>query len=118
MTKSSGTILDGDSRPGRPMAQPEGRGTGRGPLNRRDFVTFGTAAAVLAGATASAATSLARATITAEAAAMHEPRNGAADPSGEDVAAGLRYTRERRFLDTPFGRIAYIDRGAGRPTLL
>jgi len=81
-------------------------------------VTFGTAAAVLAGATASAATSLARATITAEAAAMHEPRNGAADPSGEDVAAGLRYTRERRFLDTPFGRIAYIDRGAGRPTLL
>jgi pimeloyl-ACP methyl ester carboxylesterase len=35
-----------------------------------------------------------------------------------DAEAGLRYTRERRFLDSPFGRIAYIDRGSGRPTLL
>src|SRR5205823_209741 len=52
--------------------------------------------------------------------ASSEPQNGAAkprDPGTEDVAAGLLYTRERRFLDSPFGRIAYIDRGSGRPTL-
>lgn len=76
-------------------------------MNRRDFLNYG-AAAALAGATVAAA-------------ASHEPANGAVslrDPAAEDAAAGLRYTKERRFLDTPFGRIAYIDRGSGRPTLL
>lgn len=38
-------------------------------------------------------------------------------PSTTDAAAALRYNQERRFLDTRFGRIAYIDRGKGRPTL-
>jgi haloalkane dehalogenase len=79
-------------------------------MNRRNFLTFGTAAAVLAKATASAA-----------ATALHEPVHGVAslrDPAAEDAAAGLRYTKERRFLDSSFGRIAYIERGSGRPTLL
>lgn len=76
-------------------------------MNRRNFLTLSTAAAVLARATVSEA-------------ASREPQDGAAkpgDPATEDVAAGLLYTRERRFLDSPFGRIAYIDRGSGRPTL-
>jgi haloalkane dehalogenase len=37
----------------------------------------------------------------------------AAAASGEDEAAARRYDKERRFMDTSFGRIAYIDRGAG-----
>lgn len=76
-------------------------------MNRRDFLNYG-AAAALAGATVAAA-------------AVHESAYGAAssrDPTAEDAAAALRYTKERRFLDSPFGRIAYIDRGSGRPTLL
>jgi len=79
-------------------------------MNRRNFLTVSTAAAVLARAPFSAAN-----------AALHESVDGVAgswDPAGEDAAAGLRYTQERSFLDSPLGRIAYIDRGSGRPTLL
>ena len=35
-----------------------------------------------------------------------------------DAAAARRYNKERRFLETRFGRIAYIDRGKGTPVLL
>ena len=35
--------------------------------------------------------------------------------SEADAAAARRYNKERRFLDTRFGRIAYIDRGKGDP---
>jgi haloalkane dehalogenase len=38
-------------------------------------------------------------------------------PSAEDVVASERYNKERRFLATPFGRIAYIDRGRGDAVL-
>src|SRR6266478_5652916 len=37
--------------------------------------------------------------------------------SSEDNAAARRYDRERRFAETPFGRIAYIDRGTGPAAL-
>jgi len=40
-----------------------------------------------------------------------------ANESDADAAAARRYNSERRFLDTRFGRIAYIDRGKGRPVL-
>jgi haloalkane dehalogenase len=69
-------------------------------MNRRKFLSYGAAAAALAGATVEAVAASSR------------------DPAVADAAAGLRYTNERRFLDSPFGRIAYIDRGSGRPTLL
>lgn len=78
-------------------------------MNRRNFLSYGGAAAVLAGATVTAA------------AASQGSANGAAssrDPAVADAAAALRYSHERRFLESPFGRIAYIDRGSGRPTLL
>lgn len=82
-------------------------------MNRRKFLTYGaTAAAALASTTVAVA---------AMATASREPSKEAAssrDPAAEDAAAGARYTKERRFLDSPFGRIAYIDRGSGRPTLL
>jgi haloalkane dehalogenase len=77
-------------------------------MNRRNFLRYGTAGVALA-----------TATVTAVAAA--ESTNVAVvsrDPSAEDAEAGLRYTKERRFLDSPFGRIAYIDRGSGRPAVL
>jgi haloalkane dehalogenase len=79
-------------------------------MNRRNFLNYGAAAVALASAT-----------VTAAAAASRDPADEPAssrDPTVEDAAAGLRYTRERRFLDCSFGRIAYIDRGLGRPTLL
>ena len=41
-----------------------------------------------------------------------------AQESDADALAALRYNKERRFLDTSFGRIAYIDRGRGAPVLL
>lgn len=41
-----------------------------------------------------------------------------AQESDADARAALRYNKERRFLDTSFGRIAYIDRGRGAPVLL
>jgi len=81
-------------------------------MNRRKFLTYGATAAALASTTVAVA---------AAAAASREPSKEAAsswDPVAEDAAAGARYTKERRFLDSPFGRIAYIDRGSGRPTLL
>ena len=37
--------------------------------------------------------------------------------AAEDVVASERYNRERRFLTTPHGRIAYIDRGTGTAVL-
>lgn len=40
----------------------------------------------------------------------------AGSPSDDDLAA-RRYDRERRFAETPFGRIAHIDRGAGPAAL-
>jgi len=81
-------------------------------MNRRKFLTYGATAAALASTTVAVA---------AAAAASREPSKEAAsswDPVAEDAAAGARYAKERRFLDSPFGRIAYIDRGSGRPTLL
>lgn len=38
--------------------------------------------------------------------------------SDADAIAARRYNKERLFLDTHFGRIAYIDRGKGQPVLL
>src|SRR3569833_532601 len=71
-------------------------------MKRRSFLAYGGAAvAVLASAGVSAAAVA-----------------GEESVAAQDTAAGLRYTKERRFLDTSFGRIAYIDRGSGRPTLL
>jgi haloalkane dehalogenase len=35
----------------------------------------------------------------------------------EDVVASERYNKERRFLATPYARIAYIDRGRGNAVL-
>jgi pimeloyl-ACP methyl ester carboxylesterase len=76
-------------------------------MNRRFLLTAGlTAAAVGVGLvhTALAVTrDDARATLT---------------DSEADLVAARRHDRERRFLDTPFGRIAYIDRGDGAPVLL
>lgn len=37
--------------------------------------------------------------------------------SAEDVVASERYNKERRFLATSYGRIAYMDRGAGDAVL-
>lgn len=62
-------------------------------MNRRHFLTAAASAAALI-----------RTTITTA--------HGASD-----VAEAVRFNRERRFLDTPFARIAYVDRGAGEPTL-
>ena len=77
-------------------------------MNRRNFMTAATAAAAWM-------------TQTGRAKAAPGELSGRApvarDSVAEDAAAGLRYATGRRFLDTPFGRIAYIDRGAGRPTL-
>jgi haloalkane dehalogenase len=68
-------------------------------MNRRQFLTSATLSAV-------GISVIARGTA------------GSATSQGEaDVAAARRYNRERRFLDTDFGRIAYIDRGTGQPTL-
>lgn len=77
-------------------------------MNRRRFLTTATLTAV------GISTGISR---TADAIA----RGGAGSRTSEsdaDAAAARRYNRERRFLDTRFGRIAYIDRGAGAPTLL
>jgi haloalkane dehalogenase len=92
-------------------------------MNRRNFLTYSSAAAAaLAGVTfTAAAAAAARESVLAGGAPLPEPANkgaGSWDPAAEDTAAGLRYSKERRFLDCPFGRIAYIERGSGRPTLL
>lgn len=63
-------------------------------MNRRDFLT--------AAALAAAGVGVARGVTGAPAA-----------ESDVDAAAARRYNKERRFLDTSFGRIAYIDRGHG-----
>jgi pimeloyl-ACP methyl ester carboxylesterase len=42
----------------------------------------------------------------------------ARDTAGaEDIVASVRYNKERRFLATSYGRIAYIDRGTGDAVL-
>ena len=102
-------------------------------MNRRNFLNYGTVAAALAGATVAAvAGAAARTTVRGVAAGAERAtgsvaalsrdaateRAGSLDPMAEDAAAALRYMKERRFLDSSFGRIAYIDRGSGRPTLL
>ena len=69
-------------------------------MNRRDFLASATLTAAGIGV------GMARAASTA------------ANERDADAAAARRYNKERRFLDTPFGRIAYIDRGAGAPILL
>ncbi len=48
-------------------------------------------------------------------AAFGQP-SSAPSPS-EDTAAARRHDRERRFAETAFGRIAYIDRGTGPAAL-
>jgi len=84
-------------------------------MNRRNFLNYGAAAAALGSVTvAGVAAAAARAGVSA--AALHAASSR--DPGLADAAAALRYTKERRFLDSSFGRIAYIDRGSGRPTLL
>src|SRR5271155_1586938 len=37
----------------------------------------------------------------------------AANSPDEDAAASVRYNNERRFLETQYGRIAFMDRGMG-----
>ena len=69
-------------------------------MNRRDFLASATLTAAGIGV------AIARGTSTA------------ANDSDSDAAAARRYNKERLFLDTPLGRIAYIDRGAGAPILL
>lgn len=69
-------------------------------MNRRDFLASATLTAAGIGV------GMARAASTA------------ANERDADAAAARRYNKERRFLDTPFGRIAYIDRGIGAPILL
>src|SRR5579859_4010793 len=82
------------------------RGTAIGQsMNRRNFMMAAGTATVFMTSRAAAAEPAGRG---------QEPR----DTIGEDAAAAFRYTTERRFLETPSGRIAYIDRGTGRPTLL
>lgn len=41
----------------------------------------------------------------------------AAASSRDDIAAARLYEKERRFAETSFGRIAYMDRGTGMPVL-
>ena len=45
-------------------------------------------------------------------------KSSAASSLGDDDAAARRYHKERRFAETAFGRIAYIDRGTGQAALL
>src|ERR1700737_1675172 len=42
---------------------------------------------------------------------------GSAPAPGGDAAPARRYDRERRFAETAFGRIAYLDRGTGPAAL-
>jgi haloalkane dehalogenase len=77
-------------------------------MNRRDFlatVTW-TAAGISAGITDPA--------LVSAGSVVSAPTN----ESDADAAAARRYNKERRFLQTRFGRIAYIDRGKGEPVLL
>jgi haloalkane dehalogenase len=69
-------------------------------MNRRDMLTASVGAAI---ASAFAAKAVGQ-------------RIPAGMPS-EDDAAARRYDRDRRFAETPFGRIAHIDRGAGPAAL-
>src|SRR3569833_3654325 len=88
-------------------------------MKRRNFLTYGAAAAALAGASVTAAAAAAAKATVAAAASRELTNKGAPsrDAAAEDAAAAARYTKERRFLDSSLGRIAYIERGAGRPTL-
>ena len=44
-------------------------------------------------------------------------KSSSAGSAGDDDAAARRYNKERRFAETAFGRIAYIDRGTGQAAL-
>jgi haloalkane dehalogenase len=50
-------------------------------------------------------------------AASSSPSASPSPSPGEDAAAAARYDRERRFVETSFGRIAHIDRGTGPAAL-
>jgi haloalkane dehalogenase len=77
-------------------------------MNRRNFLGAAALAAVGTGA------GIAHMSVaTARGAA-----GAATNESDADAAAARRYNKERRFLETRFGRIAYIDRGKGQPVLL
>lgn len=77
-------------------------------MNRRNFLTTAASAAALMSTAATTVTSARQRTARTEV---------TRDDGALDAAAALRYNRERRFLDTPFGRIAYVDRGVGQPIL-
>ena len=47
----------------------------------------------------------------------HSPASAKSATGAEDAVASYRYNRERRFLDTAYGRIAHIDRGTGDAVL-
>jgi haloalkane dehalogenase len=49
--------------------------------------------------------------------AATSPASATNTARAEDVVASERYSKERRFLVTPYGRIAYIDRGTGAAVL-
>jgi haloalkane dehalogenase len=49
--------------------------------------------------------------------AVISPTSACSTANAEDVAASERYNMERRFLATPYGRIAYVDRGTGDAVL-
>jgi haloalkane dehalogenase len=75
---------------------------------RRDFLAA-TVGALVAGAVGAGALGRASYAWSREA--------GSGDAGSGDAAAAQRYDAERRYLATRFGRIAYIDRGAGPATL-
>ena len=77
-------------------------------MNRRNFLG---AAALAAAGTGAGIAHMSVATARGDVSA-------ATNESDADAVAARRYNKERRFLDTRFGRIAYIDRGKGQPVLL
>ena len=77
-------------------------------MNRRNFLG---AAALAAAGTGAGIAHMSVAIARGDASA-------ATNESEADSVAARRYNKERRFLDTRFGRIAYIDRGKGQPVLL
>jgi haloalkane dehalogenase len=77
-------------------------------MNRRNFLG---AAALAAAGTGAGIAPMSVATARGAAGA-------ATNESDADAVAARRYNKERRFLETRFGRIAYIDRGKGQPVLL
>jgi haloalkane dehalogenase len=86
-----------------------------GTIGRRGFLSAAMGAAVATALAARSATDTASAATTnATSPAADSAAAGA--PSG-DAAAARRHDKERRFIATPQGRIAYIDRGTGPAAL-